>query len=693
MADHPPETRHDEQPDPYLWLEEVDSDRALAWVRERNAECQASLEADSGFAALQADLQAILDADDRIPFVVKRGEHYYNFWQDRDHPRGLWRRTTPAEYETPQPHWDVIIDLDALNAAEGENWVWHGAHCLTPGDPGEPWRHCLISLSRGGADADVTREFDLIERRWVDDGFFRDEAKGALRWIDHDTVYVFTDFGEGSLTTSGYPRIVKEWRRGTPLEAATTVFEGESTDMAIGAMHDSTRGFERDFISRARAFYDNELYLREGDGTLCKIEVPDSARKQVHREWLTLELREAWEVGDTTYPAGALLAADFDAFMAGEGTLRMLFAPTEQRSLEDTTWTRHHLILNVLDDVKNTLHVLTPSHDDWPCGPLAGAPELGSVSVSAVDDEESDDVFMVVTDYLTPTTLLHGRIGETPRPLKRAPALFDAEGLRVSQHFATSQDGTPVPYFLVARDSLEANGTNPTLLYGYGGFEISLLPAYSPGVGRGWLGKGGVYVVANIRGGGEYGPRWHQAALRDKRHKALEDFAAVAEDLIARGITSPRHLGIQGGSNGGLLVGNMLVRYPRLFGAVVCQVPLLDMRRYHELLAGASWMAEYGDPESDDWTFLRHLSPYHNLDLAAVYPPMLLMTSTRDDRVHPGHARKMMARMSEQGHRVLYYENIEGGHGGAADNRQRAHMQALAFTFLGQQLSGELLSS
>ncbi|PMR68096.1 prolyl oligopeptidase family serine peptidase [Halomonas heilongjiangensis] len=674
-----------EAADPHRWLEEVEGARALAWVEARNAESQARL-ADSGFAALRDDLLAILEADDRIPFVVKRGAHYYNFWQDKDHPRGLWRRITPAEYRQPQPAWEVLLDLDALNAAEGENWVWHGAHCLKPRDPDAPWRHCLIALSRGGADADVTREFDLVEKRWVDDGFFRAEAKGGLAWIDHDSVYAYTDFGEGSLTASGYPRLVKAWRRATPLAEATTVFEGNADDMVVGAMRDHTRGYERDFVSRARAFYDNELYLREPDGTLRKVEAPNSARKQVHRRWLTLELREPWTLDDTTHPAGALLAADFNAFMAGERDFRVLFTPTECTSLADATWTRHHLVLNVLDDVRNRLLVLTPGDGEWSCEPLAGAPELGTVSLSAVDDEESDEVFMVVSDYLTPTTLYHGRVGEVPQPLKQAPALFDATGLTVSQHFATSRDGTPVPYFLVGREGVEANGANPTLLYGYGGFEISLLPSYSPGVGRGWLSRGGVYVVANIRGGGEYGPRWHQAALREHRHKAFEDFAAVAEDLIARGITSPRHLGIQGGSNGGLLVGNMLVKYPRLFGAVVCQVPLLDMRRYHELLAGASWMAEYGDPDGDDWAFLRGYSPYHNLDAAADYPPLLLMTSTRDDRVHPGHARKMMARMREQGHPVLYYENIEGGHGGAADNRQRAHMQALAYTFLEQTL-------
>ncbi|MBF8223196.1 prolyl oligopeptidase family serine peptidase [Halomonas sp. 328] len=676
--------------DPHRWLEAVDDPAALAWVREHNAETLARLTADAGFTALRDDLLAILEAEDRIPFVVRRGPHYYNFWQDRAHPRGLWRRTPVAEYAKPQPAWEVLIDLDALNAAEGENWVWHGAHCLRPRDADAPWRHCLISLSRGGADADVTREFDLVEKRWVDDGFQRPEAKGGVGWIDRDSVYVYTDFGAGSLTASGYPRVVKRWRRGTPLATAETLFEGQADDLSVAAVHDPTPGFERDFISRARAFYASELYLREADDQLRRIEVPDSAHKQVHRDWLLIEPREPWELAGTTHPAGSLLVADFAAWLAGRREVTVLFTPEAGRSLTDVTWTRHHLVLNVLEHVRNRLEVLTPGADGWRRAPLAGVPAAGSLSVAAVDEQESDELFLVASDYLTPTTLYHGRVGEPLTPLKRAPARFAAEEFAVTQHFATSADGTRVPYFQVARRDLAPHGDHPTLLYGYGGFEVSLLPAYSPGVGRGWLSRGGVYVVANIRGGGEYGPEWHQAALKEKRPRAFEDFAAVAEDLIARGVTSPRRLGIQGGSNGGLLVGNMLVRYPRLFGAVVCQVPLLDMRRYHELLAGASWMAEYGDPDGDDWeAFLRDLSPYHNLDPAVAYPPTLLMTSTRDDRVHPGHARKMLARLHELGQPALYYENLEGGHGGAADNPQRAQMQALAFTFLWQTLAGD----
>ncbi|MDH5834527.1 prolyl oligopeptidase family serine peptidase [Luteimonas sp. M1R5S59] len=674
--------------DPHQWLEGVEDEKALAWVKAQNARAEAELAATPAFRTLESELLAIYDSDDKIPGVYKQGEWYYNFWKDKQNPRGLWRRTTLEEYRKPRPQWEVLIDLDALNQAEDENWVWHGADCLRP-----DYRRCLVALSRGGADADVTREFDLENKTWVEGGFFREEAKGALSWIDADTVYVYSDFGPGSLTESGYPRVVKRWRRGTPLTSATPVYEGKPDDMYIAAMHDHTPGFERDFVSRTLAFYNDELYLVGADGALAKVDAPNSANKGVHRQWLTLELREPWEVGGTTYPAGSLLAANFDAFMAGAREFEVLFEPTDTTSLAGSSWTRNHLVLNVLEDVKSKLWVLTPGDDGWARRPLAGLPEFGTVSASAVDDEESDALWLTVTDYLTPTTLMLGDAGpDAPAPevLKTMPTFFDASKHVVEQHFATSKDGTRVPYFLVRPKEAKPDGRNPTLLYGYGGFEISLTPGYSGGVGKGWLEKGGTYAVANIRGGGEYGPRWHQAALKQNRHKAYEDFAAVAQDLIDRRITSPAHLGIRGGSNGGLLTGNMLVQYPELFGAVVIQVPLLDMRRYNKLLAGASWMAEYGNPDvPEEWDYIRTFSPYHLFDPANKYPPTILLTSTRDDRVHPGHARKMMSKMLESGQDVRYYENIEGGHGGAADNRQAAHMDALYLTFLWQQLAGE----
>ena len=672
--------------DQYAWLEEVTGEKPLEWVKAQNARTEAEITTTQGFKQLEAGILKMLDSDAKIPGVQKIGDYYYNFWKDKNHERGIWRRTTLAEYRKAQPKWETILDLDALNKAEGENWVWHGANCLRP-----EYTRCLVALSRGGADANVTREFDLGTRQWVKDGFFRAEAKGALGWKDADTVYAYTDFGPGSMTPSGYPRIVKEWKRGTPISDARVVYEGTNEDMYIAAFHDDTPGFERDFVSRTIAFYNNELYLRGAEGKLSKIDVPNSVSKGVVREWLTLELREPWEVGGKTYKAGSLLATNFDDFMAGKREFDVLFEPTDTTSLAGATWTKNHVVLNVMDDVKNKLTVLTHGKDGWTSKPMpVGSLEFGTTSVGAVDADESDAVWLTTTNYLIPTTLMLGEAGGAPESietLKAMPAFFDSSKHVIEQHFATSKDGTKVPYFMVRAKDMAFDGGNPTLLYGYGGFEISMTPGYSGGAGMGWLEKGGVYVVANIRGGGEYGPRWHQAALKQNRHKAYEDFAAVAEDLIARKITSPQHLGIQGGSNGGLLTGNMLTQYPELFGAVVVQVPLLDMKRYSHLLAGASWMAEYGNPDTSDWEFIQKFSPYHLFDQTKQYPPVIFMTSTRDDRVHPGHARKMAAKMLDAGKDVRYFENIEGGHGGAANNAQSAHMSALAYSFLWDQLS------
>ncbi|GAB3389752.1 prolyl oligopeptidase family serine peptidase [Lysobacter fragariae] len=677
--------------DPFAWLEDVEGKQPLEWVHAQNAKTESALASTPQFKQLDGEIRAVLDSNAKIPGVEKIGTYYYNFWKDAQHQRGLWRRTTLAEYRKAQPQWETVLDLDALNQAEGKEWVWHGADCLKPA-----YERCLIALSRGGSDADVTREFDLATKQWVKDGFFRPEAKGSLSWIDQDTVYVDTDFGPGTMTTSGYARTVREWKRGTPMAQAKLVYEGEPADLAVGAFHDRTPGFGRDFVIRSIAFWNNELFLRGADGSLTKIDAPNSADKDVHKEWLVLQLREPFEAGGKTYAPGSLIATKFDDFMAGKREFTTLFAPTDRTSLSGYSWTKNHLILNVLEDVKNRISVLTPAPlsdstggtAEWKREPFVGAPTLGTVGVGPVDADEGDAVWMTATDYLTPTTLAIADLQSSDQPevLKTNPVFFDASGDVVEQHFATSKDGTHVPYFLVKPKDLKLDGSTPTLLYGYGGFEVSLTPGYSGGVGKGWLEKGGVYVVANIRGGGEYGPRWHQAALKANRHKAYEDFAAVAQDLIANKITSSKHLGVQGGSNGGLLTGNMLTQYPELFGAVVVQVPLLDMKRYSHLLAGASWMAEYGDPDTSDWDFIQGFSPYHLFDAKRTYPPVIFTTSTRDDRVHPGHARKMAAKMIEAGKDVTYYENVEGGHGGAANNAQQAHMNALAYTFLWERL-------
>jgi len=671
--------------DPFLWLEDVQGDEALEWVTAQNEVSSEALSAEEGFTEVKDKIRAILDSDDKIPNVRKRAEHLYNYWKDADHPRGLWRRTSFQSFRTDSPDWETVLDVDALNEKEGENWVWHGAECLPP-----EYERCLVSLSRGGADAEVIREFDIPSKSWVEGGFALPEAKGSVGWIDLDTIYVQTDFGEGSMTLSGYPRIVKEWTRGTDLADASMVYEGKSEDMWIGAYRTHEIGYERDFVYRGLTFYTNELYERTKKG-LVRVEKPDDASARLVRDRLFLELRKDWEVDGQTFKAGSLVATDYKKFMKGKREFDVLFEPTDNVSMSGYAATNNHILLTTLRDVRNEIEVLTPGKKGWTRAPLHDKPQYGTMSVSAVDQEESDDYWLTVSDYLTPSTLGLGTIGGGPAEvLKQLPAQFDATGLDVAQHFAISKDGTKIPYFQVSRKDMPLDGTAPTLLYGYGGFEISMQPAYSGKVGAGWLERGGVYVVANIRGGGEYGPRWHQAALRENRHRAYEDFSAVAGDLVERGVTSKEHLGIQGGSNGGLLMGVMLTLYPEQWGAVVCQVPLLDMKRYTKLLAGASWAGEYGDPDNpDDWAFIKTFSPYHNIDPDGDYAPILFTTSTRDDRVHPGHARKMAAALMAVDKDVLYYENIEGGHGGAANNDQSAFMSSLAYTFLWSRLTGD----
>ncbi|QRP44084.1 prolyl oligopeptidase family protein [Amycolatopsis sp. FDAARGOS 1241] len=665
--------------DPYLWLEDVTGDEALDWVRSRNTETLDVLTSGERFAALRDEIREVLDAGGRIPYVTRRGPKLYNFWQDAEHPRGLWRRTTLEEYRKAEPDWEVLLDVDALADAEGENWVWKGCAVLRPGH-----RLGLVQLSRGGADATVVREFDLDAHEFVEDGYFLPEAKNRVGWIDEDRVYVGTDFGPDTLTTSGYPRLAKEWRRGTALEAAETVFEGKPDDVAVSAYHDATEGFERDFVHRALDFYRTEVHLRTASG-MQKLDLPDDVETSVQREWLYVQPRTPWTVGGTEHPAGALLVIGFDAFLAGERDFTALFTPDAHTSLEYYTFTRHHVLLAKLRDVKSELVALTPGPDGWTESPLGGAPEYGSADLVGTDPDESDEYFVDSSSYLQPSTLSRGEVSGDVEVLKQAPAFFDTSGIEVNQYFATSEDATLIPYFVLRPRG--AHG-GPALLTGYGGFEVSLTPSYSGVIGRGWLARGGTYVVANIRGGGEYGPEWHSQAVKENRHKVYEDFSAVARDLVARGITTAARLGIQGGSNGGLLMGVMLTRYPELFGAIVSQVPLLDMKRYHLLLAGASWMAEWGDPDvPEEWDVIAKYSPYHNVHEGRTYPPTLFATSTRDDRVHPGHARKMMARMLEQGHDVAYYENIEGGHGGAADNGQLAFKWALVFEFLWSRLS------
>ncbi len=667
--------------DTFLWLEEVANPRSLGWVKAQNARSTNELEALPSFEPTRQRLLAILDSKERIPYAVKHGVFFYNFWRDEKHPRGIWRRATLAEYKKENPAWETVLDLDGLGRSEKTNWVWKGYDILQPG-----YDRCLVLLSRGGADAVVIREFDLATKEFIPDGFILPEAKTSVTWRSRDEVYFGTDFGPGSLTHSGYPRIVKSWKRGAAWKDAATVFEGKPEDVSVGAsvVHDHGRVYE--FIGRRVTFFSGLDYLRRGEEWV-RIEKPDDADLSTFDDQLLLKLRSDWRVNGKMYSAGALLSVNLEAYLKGDRALSTLFQPTDRTSLEGFSATKHYLILNELDNVRSKIHLLRRGAGSWERTTLE-VPAFGAASAGGIDPDESDDYFLNLTGFLTPSSLYYGTLGGPEREkLKSLPEFFDSRDLEVGQFEAVSKDGVKVPYFQVARRGVKLDGGNPTLLYGYGGFEISMLPSYSAGVGSAWLEKGGIYALANIRGGGEFGPKWHESARKANRQRAYNDFIAVAESLIARKVTSPSRLGIQGGSNGGLLMGVMVTERPDLFKAVVCMAPLLDMRRYNKLLAGASWMDEYGDPDKPaEWAYIQKYSPYQNVFPGRKYPRVLFTTSTRDDRVHPGHARKLAAKMESQGHDVLFYENTEGGHAGSADNKQAAFMSALAYTFLAKEL-------
>jgi prolyl oligopeptidase len=671
--------------DPYLWLEDVTDEAALDWVRAQDEPTLTEF-CDDRFQEMRTEALEVLDTDARIPYVRRRGDYLYNFWRDATNPRGLWRRTTLASYRSDSPEWDVLIDVDELGRTDDQKWVWGGATVIEP-----EFTRALVSLSRGGSDAVIVREFDMLTREFVADGFELGEAKSFVSWADPDTVLVGTDFGAGSLTESGYPRVVKRWRRGTPLTDAETIFEGAHTDVNAVGNVDRTPGFERTFLARSTDFWNSERFELRGR-ELIPIDVPtDVSSLSIHREWLLIDLRTDWTVGGTTYRAGTLLAGNYDDFLSGTRELTIVFEPDAHTCLHQYAWTRDRLLLVTLADVASRIEIVTPG--TWQREPIPGIPAATNTVVVAADDT-GDEFFLDSSGFVAPSRLLRGTGPGQLDQVKSAPAFFDAGNITVAQHFVASKDGTRIPYFVVRPGSSHgaddgSRGPGPTLLYGYGGFESSNTPGYSGVLGRIWLSRGGTYVLANIRGGGEYGPGWHTQAIREGRHKVDEDFAAVADDLVRRGITTVAQLGARGGSNGGLLMGIMLTKYPEKFGALVCDVPLLDMKRYHLLLAGASWVAEYGDPDNpDDWKFISEYSPYQNISADGSYPPILFTTSTRDDRVHPGHARKMTAALHAAGHRAWLYENIEGGHGGAADNEQAAFVTALSYSFLHHMLGG-----
>jgi prolyl oligopeptidase len=666
-----------ERDDPYLWLEEVEGERALAWVREQNARSLPQLENDPRFAQLHADAIAIANSRDRLALGAVREGHLYNFWQDETHVRGIWRRSPLAAYSAGRPVWETLLDIDALAAAENANWVYKGVDCL------EGTTRCMVSLSDGGKDAVTWREFDTATRQFVAGGFVVPEAKSALSWVDVDTLIVGTDWGAGTLTESGYPFVLKRWRRGTPLESATEIMRGEATDVGVySAQLEDTDGTRVAAAVRYRTYFEGENFLLTGD-TPQRINLPARATIQgLHKGQLVFTLQEAWR----GLPQGALVAYPLDDATAEAPRAQVLFAPGARQSIEQVTFTRDAILIAATENVRGRILRLAYDGRAWIESQI-DLPPNGAIYFAGSSPTASQ-AFAVFEDFLTPETLytLEERATRA-RAIASLPAQFDASPYISEQYEAVSQDGTRVPYFVVRPRNRPLDGQNPTLLYAYGGFQVSETPKYSGYVGRMWLQNGGTYVLANIRGGGEFGPAWHQAGLRTNRQVVFDDFYAVEQDLIARGISSPRRLGIMGGSNGGLLMGVMLNQHPEMVNAAVVQVPLLDMLRYDQLLAGASWVDEYGSPSvPDERRYLRSMSPYQNLRAREDFPLPFVLTSTKDDRVHPGHARKYVARLQDLGMPVLYYENIDGGHAAAANLNEGARRRSLEYTYLMQRL-------
>jgi prolyl oligopeptidase len=667
--------------DPFLWLEEVEGQRALGWVTEHNDKTLRELSANPVYQSIQDDILEIYNSSDRIAYPSIMGDRLYNFWQDDTHERGIWRRTTWESYLSGTPRWETILDIDSLAAAESVNWSYGGSSCLAP-----EYVRCLVRLSRGGSDAVEIREFDINTRAFVANGFKLPEAKQSIAWLDVDNVMVATDFGPGSMTSSGYARMAKLWKRGTPIAQASLLYEADTSDMAVGVGSFRTADREYNVVYHRPTIFTGTMHLLQ-DGKLVKVDLPLDADPNLVRDQLVVYVRKPWEVGGTTYSPGSLIAMKLDDFLAGKRNFTIVVQPGERETIDGVSATKDYLMVSMLNSVQGELRRYRHADGKW-SHETVPAPKMGSIRLASTSPL-TNRYFFTYSGFTQPTTLYLSDEGAEPRQVAALPAQFDAKDLTVEQHQATSKDGTKIPYFVVHRTGMPLNGENPTLLYAYGGFEISMTPGYSGTVGKAWLERGGVYVVANIRGGGEFGPKWHDAGLKENRQRVYDDFLAVAEDLIARKITSPERLGIRGGSNGGLLVGVAYTQRPELFEAVVVSVPLFDMRRYNRLLAGASWMAEYGNPDiPEEWEYISKYSPYQNIKPNQEYPRILFTTTTRDDRVHPGHARKGAAKMESLGYPIYYYENTEGGHGSGVTNEQRARMDAVVYTYLWQQLGG-----
>jgi prolyl oligopeptidase len=680
--------------DPYLWLEEVEGNAALEWVQQQNERSLASIRKHPAYAGNLAATLDLATSTERIPYGSIRNGMVYNFWQDETNVRGLWRRSALASYESSDPAWETVLNFDELAEREGKNWVFKGSQCLNR--KGTRVTRCLVSLSDGGKDAVVNREFDLDEKQFVEGGFITLEAKQSVTWIDMDTLLIATDWGnDGStLTSSGYASSVRRWMRGSALTDAQELYNGGLDD--VGTFPWSTQLDSGEVIYgavQAETFY-TSTYWRLGDGDALHFPIPLKASLgEVFQDHQLVTLQEDWSIDaqDQAFNSGDLVAFNIRSFLDSRHlpAVELVFRANDRQAVNGVFVAGDAALLSINDNVVSKLLRLKRGDNGWETVAIE-LPGTGQASVIFAN-QHVDTAFINYEGFLTPDSLLKfDSMTNAVTLLKSLPPKFNADGLVVDQKHATSKDGTQIPFFVVRHKDITFDSSSPTLLYGYGGFEVSMNPSYSGGIGRLWLEKGGVYVLANIRGGGEFGPKWHQAGLKGNRQKIFDDFIAVGEKLVSMKVTSPQHLGIMGGSNGGLLMGVMLNQRPDLWNAVIIQVPLLDMLRYHKLLAGASWVDEYGDPEiAQERGFLQTMSPYQNFDAAKNYPTPFFVTSTKDDRVHPGHARKMAKLFEAAGKPFLYYENTDGGHSAAANQQESAKRTALEFTYLAEQLKLE----
>jgi prolyl oligopeptidase len=664
--------------DPYLWLEEIDGERALAFVAQQS---RLTLErfGDAGFAADRDTLTAIYDRPDNIPYVTRRGGFLYNLWKDANNPRGIWRRTTLDEFRGPKPKWEVLLDVDKLAREENQDWILSWIQTQPGTNP-----RAILSLSRGGSDAATLREFDIEKKAFVSGGFVLPEAKGGAQWLDADTLLLSSAYGEGMATTSGYARTVRLWRRGADVNSAPVIFETAVDNMAAYCDIDRTDALPRLWFVDRLDFFNCTLWLGDEAGARSKLDLPTDIWMQVHQDWLVVKRRTAWTVGGQTYAPDTVLSMSLSAYLAGDRNFTVVFEPGPRRALQGFFWSAGKLVLPILDELQPAFEILTPSASGWSRAGLPGLPDIGVVDVWRLDGEEAEsngDLLANIQDPLTPSALMLIEGVQSPTVLKRAPQTFSADGLVVTQHEAISIDGERIPY--VQTGPAAESGDAPVYLNAYGGFGIAVRPYYNSAVGKLWLERGGTSVIANIRGGGEFGTRWHDAGRYAGKALAHDDFAAVAADLVKRGVTRANRIAAEGGSNGGILISNMLTRYPERFGALFCTIPLIDMRRYTKLLAGASWIAEYGDPDKpEEWAWLQTYSAYHTAKPRQKYPPILIATTRRDDRVHPGHARKMTAKLQAMGYEAYLYEPAAGGHGYGKDNKERAAFTALGYAFL-----------